>query len=464
MNLKSYITNEDYNIWAGPDWPKFDDLLNGNYAVNEEIQKEVDEFINLYLKRGTVFPIKTATACQRKWTESNLWLNDLSSNSCQRITPIKFELKDFDNFHNLSRKVEDRQTMLKGEWPDNGCSYCQKIEQAGGISDRVQFLNYRGATPKELEIDPTAVKVTPKMLQVWAQNTCNMSCIYCNGNFSSQIEKENLKYGEFNSGGVNIPVIKIPTQAAKEYFDRFLIWLDQHVIELTRLMVLGGETLLQHELMTGVLDVFEHRPNPNLEFCIYSNFNVPDSAWNQYIPRILDLQKKGHIKIFDLMASIDCWGPESEYVRSGLDLKKFEQRFAWAADQDPKSLRLYVSETITPMTIKTAPELIEKINYYRKKRPIGHYFSFYYGNQKFQNPDIFAYSMWEKDFEKILKLMPTNDTDQQESKDRMIGIQKYLQQSVEHNYAEIKKLHIYLNELDRRRGTDWQKLFSYLKV
>ena len=60
--------------------------------------------------------------------------------------------------------------------------------------------------------------------------------------------------------------------------------------------------------------------------------------------------------------------------------------------------------------------------------------------------------------------MPTNDTDQQESKDRMIGIQKYLQQSVEHNYAEIKNLHIYLDELDRRRGTDWQKLFSYLKV
>jgi hypothetical protein len=170
------------------------------------------------------------------------------------------------------------------------------------------------------------------------------------------------------------------------------------------------------------------------------------------------------IKVFDLMASIDCWGPESEYVRSGLDLKKFEQRFAWAADQDPNGLRLNVSETMTPMTIKTAPELIEKINHYRKKRPIGHYFSFYYGNQKFQNPDIFAYSMWEKDFEKILKLMPTNDTDQQESKDRMIGIQKYLQQSVEHNYVEIKNLHIYLDELDRRRGTDLQKLFSYLKV
>jgi len=464
MNLKSYITNEDYNTWSGPDWPSFDDLLSGNYTVNAEIQKEVDEFVNLHFKKGTVFPIKTATACQRKWTESNLWLNDLSSSSCHRITPIKFELKDFDNFHNLPRKVEDRELMLKGGWPDNGCSYCQNIEEAGGISDRLQFLNQRGYAPRELETDPIAVKVSPRMLQIWAQNTCNMSCIYCNGNFSSQIEKENLKYGEFNSGGVHIPVVKIPTQAVKEYFDRFVIWLDQNVTTLTRLILLGGETLLQHELMTAVLDIFERHPSPNLEFAMFSNFNVPDSAWNRYIPTILELQKKGHIKYFDLMASIDCWGPEQEYVRSGLDLNKFEQRFAWAADQDPDCLRLYISQTITAMTIKTMPGLIEKINQYSKNRPIAHYFSFYLGPQQFQNPDIFAYSMWEKDFEKILSMMQTNTTEQREAKDRMIGIQKYLQSITKHNYAEIEKLHTYLDELDRRRGTNWQQLFPYLKV
>lgn len=465
MNLKSYITKEDYTTWAGPDWPSFDNLLSGNYTVNDVIQKEVEEFINLHVKKGTVFPIRTATACQRKWTESVLWLNDLSSSDCQVIKPVKFELKDFDSFHNLPRKIKDRQTMLKGEWPDNGCSHCQNVEESGGFSDRLEFLNHRGYSPKELETDPTAVNVSPRILQIWAQNTCNMSCIYCNSNFSSQIEKENLKYGEFKSGGVHIPVKSIPAQTVKEYFDRLVIWLDQHITTLSKLMLLGGETLLQHELMTAVLDVLDRHPSPNLEFGIYSNFNVPENVWNRYVPRILDLQKKGHIKYFDLTASIDCWGPEAEYVRSGLDLNKFEQRFAWAADQDPDSLRLFTCTVITPMTIKTMPELFEKIKQYSKNRHIGQWFTFYLGsNYPFLHPNIFAYSTWEKDFEKILKMMPSDTVDQREAIPRMIGLQKYLQQSVVHKHDEIKKLHVYLDELDRRRGTDWQKLFPYLKV
>jgi hypothetical protein len=258
--------------------------------------------------------------------------------------------------------------------------------------------------------------------------------------------------------------MKIPTQTAKEYFDRLAVWLDQHVTTLTRLVLLGGETFLQHELMTAILYVLERHPSPNLELSIYSNFNVPDAVWNRYVPKILELQKKEHIKFLELTASVDCWGPEQEYVRSGLDLKKLEQRFAWCADQDPDGLRLNVNQTITAMTLKTMPELIEKINQYGKNKHIGHYFQFYIGPYMFQHPKIFAYSMWENDFEKILEIMPTKTTDQQRAKEKMLGLQRYLQQNVDHNYAEIKKLHVYLDELDRRRGTNWQKLFSYLKV
>jgi hypothetical protein len=46
----------------------------------------------------------------------------------------------------------------------------------------------------------------------------------------------------------------------------------------------------------------------------------------------------------------------------------------------------------------------------------------------------------------------------------MIGLQKQLQQHTKHNYKEIQKLHTYLDELDRRRNTNWRTLFSYLDI
>jgi hypothetical protein len=190
---------------------------------------------------------------------------------------------------------------------------------------------------------------------------------------------------------------------------------------------------------------------------------VPDSSWNKYIPRIRDLQTAGNIRVFDLTASIDCWGAEQEYVRSGLNLDKFEQRFAWASEQG-SWLRLNVNQTVTAMTVRTMPDLIQKISQYSHSKHIGHYFQFYTGSHMFQHPKTYAWNFWEKDFERILLTMPQNTIEQKEAIPRMMGLQSLLQQHTVHNYQHIEQLLVYLDEIDRRRGTDWRKLFSYLDI
>jgi hypothetical protein len=60
--------------------------------------------------------------------------------------------------------------------------------------------------------------------------------------------------------------------------------------------------------------------------------------------------------------------------------------------------------------------------------------------------------------------MPTRTIHQLEAIPRMQGLQKQLQISKKHNYSEIKKLHVYLDELDRRRDTNWRKIFPYLDL
>jgi hypothetical protein len=461
-NLRFYFTQDDYDSISGPDWPSYQRILDGDLGNDAEIQNEIGNYIKMFESNGIKFPIKTKTACQSKWTWSTIYLNQLASASCHRVNPVPFELDDFDNFHNLPKKLNDRRLMLNGEWPQGGCEACKVVEDAGGWSDRQHNLDIRGLTPPELLTDPTATIVSPKIVEIFAQNICNLACVYCNGNLSSKIEQEGIKFGNFNQNGVKIPVVTIPTAATKEYFDKFIDWLDRNVQTLVRLHLLGGETFIQHDLMNSVLDILERRPNPKLEFCVFSNLNVPDKYWNLYINRIRDLQRNGNIRVFDLTASIDCWGPEQVYVRSGLNLAKFEERFAWASEQDDW-LRLNANQTITSMTIKTMPGLIEVINKYNKHKHIGHYFQFLTGLE-YQHPDAFAYDFWADDFERILATMPTDTNEQREAIPRMQGMQRQLQQVTQYDYRRIGQLHTYLDELDRRRSTDWRGIFPYLNI
>ena len=462
-NLHLYVTRDDYSTMAGPDWPLYENFLNGDRGTLPDIQQEIQEYITKHKKQGIKFPINTATACQSKWTWSTIYLNQLSTASCHRVHPVPFELKDFDNFHNIPKKLLDRQLMLNGEWPTGGCEYCKDIESAGGWSDRQHNLDIRGLTPPELEQDPFAISVTPRLVEIFAQNTCNLACIYCNANLSSKIEQENIKHGEFVGTGFRIPITDKPTVAAQEYFDRFVIWLEKNIQQLKRLHLLGGETFIQHDLMNAVLDLLERNPNPELQFCVFSNMNVPDRYWDLYTSRIQDLQRRGHIQYFDLTGSIDCWGPEQEYVRSGLNLTKFEQRLAWGSEQGDW-LRLNINQTVTAMTLRTMPDLIEKIKHYSKRKHIGHYFEFYIGEHMFHHPKIFAWDFWKTDFELILAAMPTDTLEQQEVIPRMQGLQHLLQQHQTMDTHAIKQLHEYLDEIDRRRSTNWRALFPYLDV
>lgn len=459
-NLNLYVTLEDYQNFAGGAWPAYQDYINGAKVDDANIQQEIDQFTKMMVGDGKKFPIKTATACQSKWAWSTIYLNQLSTASCHRVNPVPFTLDEFDNFHNISKKLNDRQLMLEGKWPSGGCEYCRDIEDSGGWSDRQHNLNIRNLSPVELETDPTATHVTPTIVEIFAQNTCNLACIYCNGNLSSRIEQENLKYGNFDKDGVKISVVTIPTAATDDYFERWISWLDKNVMQLKRLHLLGGETFLQHDLMSQVLDCLDRNPNPDLQLNIFSNFNVPDRYWNLYTERIKQLQSRGHIGVFDLTASIDCWGPAAEYVRSGLDLSKFERRLAWASEQG-NWLRLNINQTITAMTIRTMPELMKKINYYKQQKPIGQYFEFYVGSDQFHHPKNFAWETWANDFKRIHELVSSEDQDLQ---DRLYGIQQQLSKVTTHNFVEIKRLHTYLDELDRRRNTNWRTIFPYLEV
>ena len=413
------------------------------------------------------FPINTATACQLKWTWSTVWLNGGTTSSCHRVGQHHLSLDDFDNFHNTPEKIAQRKTMLAGEWPqplsymhdDAGCRYCQKIEEAGGQSDRQFHIQIPDLVPKELEDDPSAVIVTPKILEVYLNNACNLSCTYCEPQLSSQIENENRKWGRFEKNGVLLDNNKSDKEANRLYTDRFFVWMENNSDELRRLHVLGGEPLYQKDFYR-ILDFLDLHPNRNLELNIVTNLMISSDRLKDLLERIKNMIAKKAIRRFDVTVSLDCWGPEQEYARWGIKLSTIEQNMQLLLSN--KWIFLNINSTLSPLTLGKFHSLIEKINDWKKQHKIGHHFMSV-KNPSYHNPDIFGSSFWEEAFSKAFDVMPQNDWQEQNAYRYLRGIESQISTS-QKKPNEIAKLETHLDELDRRRGTDWQLLYPYLKI
>lgn len=457
--MRSNIDQQDYEVHKGASWPSWENFLAGEVTGNVSVDEEIEEFIKRFATQGKYFPIHTETACQSKWTWNTLWLNEARDSSCHRAGWDDITVDNF-NLHNGPNKLEARKKMLEGKWPGGGCEYCRDIELAGGHSDRQHNNLIPGLYPEELDNDINSIIVTQRIQEIFADNTCNLSCLYCKGDLSSQIERENNLHGEFKQKGVWLPDTLSTKKDNKELYAKFLEWLKENIHKLRRLHLLGGETFIQHKLMEDILSLLAEYPNPELRLSVFSNMNAPEKYWNSYINRIKELPING----FDLTVSVDCWGPQASYVRYGLDLDLLEKRLAWASEQGDW-LALNINQTITNMTIKTMPELLNIINKYNKNKHIGHYFEFVIGPEKyFQHPEIFSYSMWEQDFDRIFSVMPSLTVEHKEATLRMQSLQKQLKTVTSNNYEQIENLQIYLDEMDRRRGTNWRELFPYLDL
>lgn len=402
------------------------------------------------------FPIITDTSCLLKWTWSTVMLNRAKTSSCHRVDQINLTNENFLNFHNLPKKLEDRQAMLDGKRPVGGCEYCFKIEDAGGFSDRQLHMNHEGLTPPELDTNPNAIEVTPRILEVYFNNTCNLSCLYCSSSFSSVWENEYKKYGD-------IPIKNFQTVGWKnpenydQLVDKFWEWMRKHSNHLRKFQILGGEPFFQPEFI-NCLNHFEEYPNPHCEFVIITNLMVDDKRMDYYIERFKKLVSKRKLKGLQVTASLDCWGPQAEYIRSGLDLAQWQRNFEKLLQL--KWVRLQINHAVCGLSIKYMPDLLVKVSEWNKTRKI--YLSFMsVVAPHFMNPDIFGKGFFDEDFDKILQLMPNDSPFDASTLEYLSGLHKQI--SVAETKPErIADLKIFLTEIDRRRGTYYRKLFPWL--
>jgi organic radical activating enzyme len=445
---------EFYNEIKDPSWPDCND--EGQFdSLPAHIQHEcitVFGYTPGQFKKNSklinrVFPIHTATACQLKWNWSTIFLTTEETASCHRTNHHHFDIEKFD-FHNTPSKLDDRRRMLNGQWPEQGCNYCQDIEQTGGQSDRITNLNFPGMhAPPELDNDPLAIDVTPRILEVYFDNTCNLKCLYCGPHFSSLWDAENIKFEQ--------PAFRKSTNIESNKLKIF-DWLRKHGKHLTSFNILGGEPLYQSEL-DQCLELFDQCPAPNLKLQIFTNLNCKITHLQKTVEKVKQLIDHDKLREFEVTASLDCWGEPQEYVRYPLKLDLWEKNFDYLLSQS--WINLIVSSTITPLTIKTLPDLLEKIAHWNQQRPVYHYQNSVNG-PSYMFIDIFG-DIFVDDFNRALDFKPEFTPEQQSSKQYLKGI---AQQSASQkpNIPEIIKLFDFLNEMDRRRNTNWSRVFPWL--
>lgn len=409
-----------------------------------------------YDPNKTIIPINPKTACQNKWAWSSLYLNTGTTASCHRCKHYHFDENTIMNFHNLPEKLEDRGKMLQGEWPGNGCEYCRDVEAVGGISDRYLFNEGRDdyILPEELKQDATSTAVTPTIVEVYFSNLCNQSCVYCRPRFSSQIEYEVKKYGpsKFNDdlllhhdSKTNYPI----------YLAKFFEWMTLNGNKLKMLKMLGGEPMYQEEF-DMLLDFFDKNPCPNLKWDIFTNLNHDPKKFKEKIEKVQALIENNKLKSMEFICSIDCWGPDVEYVRYGFNIEQAEKNINMILDTPGITIQIHA--TITALSLPSMYLLADKVNEWEKKKKMLFHWNTVTAPKCFDIYNFGDHLLKDIDFfiERLKSYHPI-----EANQNSIYGIRTRIMHSTV-NVEQVKNLYGYLEELDVRRNDNWKARLPYI--
>jgi hypothetical protein len=272
------------------------------------------------------------------------------------------------------------------------------------------------------------------------------------------IQAENKKFG-----GSILPELNFEyaDNRYQEMIPKFWKWFRQHSRDLQRLNILGGEPFVQKETLE-LIDYFDINPHPDLEFNLVTNLNLPVKIIEPILRRLGQLKQQGKLKRIDIQVSVDCWGPEQEYIRHGFELDTFDQNMNVMIDIG--EFRIGLLSTVTSLSIGTMPALAIKYNKWCERQKIFWYMHLVGPlNRSVFDPTIFDYSNFESLLKNVYDLLPKESWDDKTTLETFDGIVLKLQKNCKNNVDKQQQLIEYLTTNDMRRKSNWKKTFSWLE-
>ena len=427
------------------------------------------------------------TFCLAKWHHTTIYLQTGETHSCYHPPPHKIPLEeiaiDASALHNTSQKKMERLEMLNGGKP-SGCNYCWNIEALGEdyISDRKErnASIYNVERFDQIKNGDWDQNISPQYIEISFGNECNFKCGYCHPKHSSSYYKEIKDHGPYDmvkNHRNDIDWFKIYEEEENPYVEAWWRWWPEVRKTLTILRITGGEPLLQQSTWR-LLEDLENNPLPDLELNINSNFGVKPILLDRLTEKVNNLIENKKIKDFKIFTSMDTWGPQAEYIRTGLDIELWE-----------RNLNTYLTKTNLPITFMITFNILTVPNFSTLLTKILEWRIKYNGNNqnkwqrvRFDTPFLkepLQYDMNILPKEEFMTYMynhlnfiKDNLDDNNRFKfseleyEKFLRVVKYMETT---NYSNDKltegrkDFYNWFNEYDRRRGTNFEETFPQLR-
>lgn len=421
--------------------------------------------------------------CTAKWLQTTLYLQNGYNHSCHHPSPHKIPLEEIENdpaaLHNSKFKKQQRKKMLAGERPSE-CDYCWKIEDLN--KDYFSDRHYKTADYwawerfEEIASSNADSNVYPSYLEVSFSNACNLKCSYCSPEISSKWLEEIKQHGPYPIPESNQDIEwyksvgRYPYKHSDDnpYITAFWKWFPDALPHLKVFRITGGEPLMSKDTWR-LFEYLKENPQPELEIAINTNLAVDAKLIDKFLSEINSIKDK--VKNIDIYTSLESVGDQAEYSRFGLVYKEWIENVKRCLDET--GLRVSVMTTVNILSLPTFIEFIDLIMKLRSDY-----------NDRFESnriPISINYLRWPEHLsvkllpqdlrteysQKILKQIEPWVNGYTEGKFARVyleewdQIKRFCEYLVQDESAPEKRNYFvkYINEYDRRRGTDFSKTF-----
>lgn len=327
----------------------------------------------------------SSSLCLAKFTQVTMHLGAGLVHSCHHPAPHKIPLEELDKnpaaLFNTTVLKAARKEMLEGKRPSE-CDYCWRIEDKNNTSDR----HFKSSEPWAVQEYDKIINSTgdeffkPTYLEVSFGNACNLKCMYCGPEFSSKwveelksqgpvIIKDNNNNEQWAQGWQDLEKISIPNREHNPYIEAFWKWFPEIYPGLKHFRITGGEPLLNKNTLKS-LDYVIQNPKEDLELSINTNLSVPEKTWNDFLNKIIDLEKTAKFKKITIYTSVESWEERAEYARSELDFNLLKSRFEELLEKT--SVRCVIMSTYNLLAITSFQTLLEWVLKLKKKYNYNH--------------------------------------------------------------------------------------------
>ena len=238
-------------------------------------------------------------SCHLPWISFEINVSNNLMKSCGRTPWVNLSNNFFNDSYFVNRRVE----FLRGNRPLD-CISCWRLEDNNQLSKR-QVSNQRYAFNAETS---NLTVQTPQHLTINLGNLCNLSCVYCDENYSSVWATEK-KLHMVSDSNYSLQV--------DEYINSVI---SDNALKM--ISFIGGEVTIM-PMFYYMLDKINKLVTHPAELVIFTNGMFNDTHLNKICEFI---KENKHIKFY-LIFSIEAIGKQAEFIRTKLQWTKFEDNF-----------------------------------------------------------------------------------------------------------------------------------------